>query len=67
MGFDPADLELPEDFCDALVSDLSKIPLVTSLAENEFLGLSVFAPGIFERRPRNEREDSFVSDLLNEG
>lgn len=35
----------------------------------EFLGLSVFpAPGIFDfKAPRKDRDDSFVSDLLNEG
>jgi len=64
VGFEPPDLALPEDFCDM---DLSRCPLVTSAAENELLGLSDFAPGIFERNPRNERDDSLVSDLLNEG
>ncbi len=64
VGLEPPDLALPEDFCDM---DLSRSPLVTSAAENELLGLSDFAPGILERKPRNERDDSLVSDLLNEG
>ena len=67
VGFDPADFSLAEDFCDALVSDLARVALDTSLAENEFLGLSLLAPGIFDLSPRNDREDSLVSDLLNEG
>ena len=67
VGFDPPDFELEEDFWDAFVSDLSKFPLVTSLAEKEFLGLSDFAPGIFDRNPRNDRVDSLVSDLPNDG
>ena len=34
----------------------------------EFRGLSVLLdPGIFERSPRKEREESLVSDLLKEG
>jgi hypothetical protein len=35
----------------------------------EFLGLSVLAllPGILERRDRNDRDDSLVSDRLKEG
>ena len=49
------------------MSDLSRFPLVTSFAEKEFLGLSDFAPGIFDRNPRNERVDSLVSDLPKEG
>lgn len=66
-GLEPPDLELPTDFCDAFVSDLSKVPLKVSAAEKELLGLSDFVPGIFDLKPRNEREDSLVSDLLNEG
>ena len=67
IGFDPPDLALDPDFVDPLVSALSKVPLVTSACEKEFLGLSDFCPGIFDRNPRKEREDSLVSDLLNEG
>ena len=67
VGFVPPDLALDPDFTDALVSDLSKVPLGTSDCENEFLGLSDFWPGIFDRNPRKEREDSLVSDLLKEG
>lgn len=67
VGFEPPDLALDPDFVDALVSDLSKVPLGMSDCENEFLGLSDFCPGIFDLNPRKEREDSLVSDLLNEG
>lgn len=67
MGLEPPDLALAPDFADPLVSDLSRFPLVTSFWENELLGLSDLAPGIFDRNPRNEREDSLVSDLLKEG
>ena len=59
--------------CDAfglpLVSALPSAALLLSSCEKEDRGLSdLDAPGIFERmEPRNEREDSFVSDLLKEG
>jgi len=34
----------------------------------EFRGLSILLePGIFERSPRREREESLVSDLLKDG
>lgn len=64
VGFELPDFPLPDDFCDI---DLSRCPLVTSAAEKELLGLSDLDPGIFDRKPRNEREDSLVSDLLKEG
>ncbi len=62
------DLLLFPDFTDAasdLSAEASPFPLERMV---EFRGLSVFPlPGILDRRDRNEREDSFVSDLLNEG
>lgn len=54
--------ELAEDLFD---SARSRFP--PSFAEIEFLGLSDLAPGIFDRSPRKEREDSLVSDLPKEG
>lgn len=50
-------------------SALLSVAMLVSACENEDRGLSDFdAPGIFERmEPRNEREDSFVSDLLKDG
>jgi hypothetical protein len=68
----PADLALTADLVDA-ASDLSIPPLLGLVSmlspEVEFLGLSVFPlPGILDLMElRKDREDSFVSDLLNEG
>ena len=58
-----------ETFGLLLASALPSAALLLSGCEKEDRGLSDFdAPGIFERmEPRNEREDSFVSDLLKEG
>ena len=67
-----ADLALTADLVDA-ASDLSIPPLLEPVSmlspEVEFLGLSVFPlPGILDLiELRKDREDSFVSDLLNEG
>jgi hypothetical protein len=33
----------------------------------EARGLSVFVPGILDRKPRRDRVDSLVSALLNDG
>ena len=68
IAFDPFDLTLVADLVDA-ASDRSALPLVVSMFEKEALGLSIFwLPGILDRiDPRNERDDSFVSDLLNDG
>jgi hypothetical protein len=53
------------DFTEA-ASDLSGRSTLASIVE--FRGLSVFPdPGILDRRDRNDRDDSFVSDLLKEG
>lgn len=60
------DLPLFPDVTEA-ASDLStaSVPL-DSMAE--FLGLSVFPePGILDLSDRNDREESLVSDLLNDG
>jgi len=61
--FDIFERLLFPDLTDA-TSDLSTSD---SPFEVEFLGLSVFEPGIFDRSDLNDREDSFVSDLLKEG
>jgi len=60
----PLDLPLAEDLTEA-ASDLS--PRFSSVVDP--LGLSVdFCPGIFDLiAVRKERDDSFVSDLLNDG
>jgi hypothetical protein len=59
------DLLLLPDFTEA-ASDFSGGSTLANTAE--VLGLSVLLePGILERRARKERDDSLVSDLLNEG
>ena len=52
-----------------LVSAFASVWLLLSAWEKEDRGLlDLEAPGILERMdPRNEREDSLVSDLLNDG
>ena len=71
-AFEEADIALVEDLIDAL-SDLSTAPLLASAPTGalnvEFLGFSDFAlPGIFDRNEfLMDREDSLVSDLLNDG
>lgn len=66
------DLPLAVDFIDP-ASDRSPPPPSTfDSTAAEALGLSFLSalplPGIFDRmEPRNERTDSLVSDLLNEG
>jgi len=53
------------DFTEAASNFSGKSPFA-SIAE--FRGLSVLPePGIFDRRDRNERDESLVSDLLNDG
>lgn len=72
LALDPVVTALVEDFIDA-TSDLSPPPLLEVSAplrpDKDALGLSVFAlPGIFDlMAPLKEREDSLVSDLLNDG
>lgn len=58
------DLLLLPDFMDD-TSDLSVSPFGKPAVE--FLGLSVFLLGIFERIERNDLVESLVSALLNEG
>jgi hypothetical protein len=59
------DLPLRPDLTDP-ASDFSSVSPFARIAEP--LGLSVLPePGILERRERNEREDSLVSDLLKDG
>jgi hypothetical protein len=67
LPLDAPDLPLAVDFIDP-ASDLSIAPSTLPSAAPDALGLSVFAlPGIFERMPRKDLDDSFVSDLLKEG
>lgn len=72
LVLDPPDLALVVDFIDA-TSDLSPPPVLEPSAparpDKDALGLSVFPlPGIFDlMAPLKEREDSLVSDLLNDG
>lgn len=54
--------ELALDLFDSVFSRFAP-----SLAAMEFLGLSDLAPGILDRSPRNERDDSFVSDFPKDG
>ena len=69
---DPPDLALVVDLIDA-ASDLSPlpeaVPSTPAITDVDALGLSVFPlPGIFDlMAPLREREDSLVSDLLNDG
>ncbi len=67
-AFEALDFVLVADFME-VVSDLSIPPPPVSIFDNDVLGLSVFPlPGIFDRiAPRSDRDDSFVSDLLNDG
>ncbi len=72
LVLDAPDLALVVDLIDA-TSDLSALPefgpSLPGSTDVDALGLSVLAlPGIFDlMAPLREREDSFVSDLLNEG
>lgn len=68
LALDALDLALVADLIDA-ASDLSVPPETVSIWDSDVLGLSVFMlPGILDRiEPRNERVDSFVSDLLKDG
>ena len=68
MTLDPFDFPFAADIIDA-ESDLSPAPLLVSRFDKEALGLSfLWLPGILDRiDPRIERDDSLVSDLLNEG
>ena len=72
LVLDPPDLALVVDLIEA-TSDLSPIPEAVpsppAIADVDALGLSLFPlPGIFDlMAPRKEREDSLVSDLLNDG
>ncbi len=64
-AFDPFDLPLVADLIDA-ASERSAAP--ESRFEREALGLSDLVPGILDlMTPRKERDDSLVSDLLNDG
>lgn len=67
VDLDPADLALAADFVDA-ASERS-FPTEVSMLDNDARGLSDFdPPGIFDLMvPRNEREDSLVSDLVKDG
>lgn len=72
FDLEPPDLALVVDFMDA-TSDRSPLagtaPSVPASADMDVLGLSVLPfPGIFDLiAPLMEREDSFVSVLLNDG
>ena len=72
LVLDAPDIALVVDLIDA-ASDLSPfpepIPSAAAIADVEALGLSFFPlPGIFDlMAPLMERDDSFVSDLLNDG
>lgn len=67
-AFEALDFVLVADLME-VVSDLSIPPTAVSIFDNDVLGLSIFPlPGIFDRiTPRSDRDDSFVSDLLNDG
>lgn len=68
LPLEPFDLAAAAGFVED-TSDLSAPALLESRFDKDALGLSDLGPpGIFDRMdPLNEREDSLVSDLLNEG
>ena len=67
LPLDKADFELFPDRTDA-ASDLSPSRSPLTNPEVEFRGLSLLLPGIFDlNAPLNDRLDSLVSALLNDG
>ena len=66
LVLDRADFPLLPDRTDA-ASDLSTTASPLLRFEEEFRGLSVLLPGIFDLRPLSDLIDSFVSVLLKDG
>lgn len=66
FGRDALDRALRPDLTDAASAVLSPESPFDRMAEVRGLS-SLPLPGILDRRERNDRDDSFVSDLLNDG